>query len=95
MPEVFHCLLVSLYLTHNDNLAAHIRHRFKQNGIHKDRRLLSTGQSLYCLCPSHFQSFSGNKGIERHILGFKGCSFVAVLPQDPAESCSDQTFPRI
>ena len=79
----------------HDNLRAHIRGGLQQNGIHQHRGFNAGGLRLYDLRPAHFQPLLRDEGVERHILGFKGCHPVAVLMQDPAQPRRNEALPRI
>jgi hypothetical protein len=68
---------------------------FEQNGIHAHIRIYSTGLSLKDLSAAHFVSITGNKRVERYILGLEGGHFMAVLSEDSTKSGGNETLARI
>ena len=67
-----------------NDLASHIAGGFEQNRVHICCRINAACFRLHGLCPADLQPFLCNVGIEGHILGFKGCHFIAILLKYPA-----------
>ena len=82
--SMLHCIIFAgLHgtdcLTVDNNLGTAVAGRLQQNRIHQYAGLNVGCFSLHNLCASHFRTLGGDKGIQRHVLGFERCHLVAVL----------------
>ena len=93
--EIIHGAHVAAHLAVHDHLRAYVGGGFQKDGIHQNARLHAGGLGLRHLGTAHLQPLFRNKGIERHVLGFKGNHPVAVLSEDPAERRAEKAFSRV
>ena len=63
----------------DNNLGTAVAGRLQQNRIHQYAGFNVGCFSLHNLRTSHFRTLGGDKGIQRHVLGFERCYLVAVL----------------
>lgn len=66
--HIFHCLHIAHHFSVYDYLRTHFGVGFEQYGIHGSLRQNAGRFRLHHLCPSHFQPFRSNIGIQCHIL---------------------------
>ena len=82
--SMLHCIIFAgLHGTYcfavDNNLGTAVAGRLQQNRIHQYAGFDVGCFSLHNLRTSHFRTLGGDKGIQRHVLGFERCYLVAVL----------------
>ena len=95
MPVIFHRRHIADGPPVKDHLGAGVVGRLEQDRVHGRVRLDPGRLRLHHLGTPHLQPVPGDKGIERHILGFKGGHAVSILTEHPAESACEHTLPGI
>ena len=92
MAEVFRCGHIPAHLTVDDDLTADIAAGLEQDRVHPHIGFNARCLRLHDLRTAHFEAVTGHKAVQRHILAFERCRFVAVLRQNPAERRAEQAF---
>ena len=92
MAEVFRCGHIPAHLTVDDDLTADIAAGFEQDRVHPHIGFNARCLRLHDLRTAHLEAVTGHKAVQRHILAFERCRFVAVLRQNPAERRAEQAF---
>ena len=90
--EIFAGIHVAQDLSADDHLGTRIRRGLEQNGVHPHIRRNAGRLRLHHLGAAHLQSVLRDKGVQRHILGFKGRDTISVLPEDPAQAGSQKAL---
>ena len=78
-----------------DHLADLVGVGFQQQRIHVRVALHACGFGLYDLRPAHFAAVGRHEGVQGHVLGFERRGVVSVLPENAAESRSEQALAHV
>ena len=62
-------------------------------GFIRTSGLDARGLRLHDLGAAHFEAVAGHKAVQRHVLAFERCRFVAILGKNAAERRAQQAFP--
>ena len=92
-------IIVSRAVAYRTSVQYHLRRmvtlRLQQQRIHVRVTGNAGSLCLYRLCTAYLKTFGSGIRIERHVLRLEGSGLIAVLPEDTAESSSQNTLAHI